>query len=105
MKKSPIRDAAANVPDQFYHSIGGVSDITSVNLQIEDLGAVFNTTANSWGQDYSNLTPNLSSRPALQRGHYDQYRPQERVPIKHKDIVKFAQQAYEKVGLIRNIID
>jgi hypothetical protein len=105
VKKSPIQTVTNIESSDFYHSIGGVTDISVLNSAAEEYGAVFTGNASLWGQDFSNLTTNLSGRPGLTRGGYEQFRPHERVPMKHKDIVKFAQQAYEKVGLIRNIVD
>ncbi len=106
MKKSPLQTAAASVDDDsFYHSVGGINDLKALNACAEEYGAVFRSNASLWGQDFSNLTPNVSGRPGLTRHHYDQFRQSEKVPTKHKDIMKFAQLTYEKVGLIRNIID
>ncbi len=106
MRKSPVQELTQHPGEEsFYHSVGGISDITELNAASEEYGAVYRSNASLWGQDFSNLTTNVSGRPGMTRHHYEQFRGAERVPTKHKDIMKFAQQAYEKVGLIRNIVD
>ena len=54
---------------------------------------------------YKDLDTNVSGRPGLNRSHYDAFRPDERVPTSPKSIISAAEYAYQKVGLIRNIID
>ena len=56
-------------------------------------------------QDFSNLLPNISSRPGLSRSDYDYYRPQEAVPNEIYYILKRAELIYQRVGLVKNVID
>jgi len=56
-------------------------------------------------RSYKDLDKNVSGRPGLTRRDYEQFRPGESVPSKHSDIIKAANTAYQRVGLIRNIID
>lgn len=56
-------------------------------------------------RSYKDLDTNVSGRPGLTRRDYEQFRPGESVPSKHSDIIKAANTAYQRVGLIRNIID
>ena len=104
MRKTPPT-AAPPAPQQFYTSVGNSENIAPMNQFAEECGVIFRSNASLWGQDYSNLTTNLSGRPGLERRHYEQFRPSERLPVKHKEIVSFAEKIYQKVGLIRNIID
>ena len=55
--------------------------------------------------DFSNLDTNTSGRPGLTRRDYEQFRPHEAAPTKQKDIIQRADTIYQRVGLIRNIID
>lgn len=55
--------------------------------------------------NFSNLLPGTSGRPGLTRTDYEIFRPAEAVPRKIKDILVIAERTYQKVGLIRNIID
>lgn len=55
--------------------------------------------------DYSNLLPNINSKPGLTRGGYDYYRPGEAVPTQIKEIIARADDIYQRVGLVKNVID
>jgi len=55
--------------------------------------------------DFSNVLPNISSRPGLSRSDYDYFRPQESVPDHHKAILRRADDIYQRVGLVKNVID
>jgi len=55
--------------------------------------------------DYSNLLPNISGKPGLTRGGYDYFRPGEAVPTQIKEIIARADEIYQRVGLVKNVID
>ena len=55
--------------------------------------------------DFSNMLPNISGKPGLSRSDYDYFRPQEAVPTHTKDILRKADSIYQKVGLVKNVID
>lgn len=55
--------------------------------------------------DFSNLDTGTSGRPGLNRRDYNAFRPDEAAPTKIKDIINAADKIYQKVSLIRNIID
>ena len=57
------------------------------------------------GLDYSNLDTNTSGRPGLTKLDYDFFRPDEAVPRKAKAILKKAEDIYQIVGLVKNVID
>lgn len=68
--------------------------------------AIEHTTANRrYGLDYSNLDTNTSGRPGLTRMDYDFFRPDEAVPRKIKIILKKAEDVYQRIGLVKNVID
>lgn len=56
-------------------------------------------------RDYSNLLPGISSKPGLTRRDYDAFRPEEAVPRKFPEIFYKIEDVYERVGLIKNVID
>ena len=58
-----------------------------------------------YGLDYSNLDKNTSGRPGLTRSDYDYFRPDEAVPREIKLIIKKAEDIYQRVGLVKNVID
>lgn len=55
--------------------------------------------------DFSNILPGISGKPGLSRSDYDYFRPQEAVPTRIKDIIRKADDIYQKVGLVKNVID
>ena len=55
--------------------------------------------------DFSKLDTNTGGRPGLTRSDYDFFRPQEAVPTELKLIIRKAEDIYQKVGLVRNVID
>lgn len=55
--------------------------------------------------DFSNVLPNISGRPGLSRSDYDYFRPQEAVPEQLKAILRRAEDIYQRVGLVKNVID
>lgn len=76
----------------------------AMNDAVEAFSGVYRSTA-GWHQDFSNLAPNVSGRPGLTRDGYERFRPGEAVPVKPKDILMQCDSMYQRVGLIRNIID
>ena len=55
--------------------------------------------------DYSDLASNVSGRPGFTRRDYEAFRPNEALPTDIKDIIAKSCAIYQRVGLIRNIID
>ena len=55
--------------------------------------------------DYSNLDSNTSGRPGLTRSDYDFFRPDEAVPRLVKNVIYRAEDVYQRVGLVKNVID
>jgi hypothetical protein len=58
-----------------------------------------------YGLDYSNLDGLTGSRPGFTRTDYDYFRPDEAVPKKLKGILAKAEDIYQRVGLVKNVID
>lgn len=58
-----------------------------------------------YGFNYSNLDTNISGRPGLTRSDYDYFRPDEAVPKRIKIILRRADEIYQRVGLVKNVID
>lgn len=56
--------------------------------------------------DFSGLDTNTSGRPGLTRSDYDYFRPDEAVPRRSmKMIMRRAEDVYQRVGLVKNVID
>ena len=58
-----------------------------------------------FSRDFIDIEPNRSARPSFTHNDYHAFRPEEAVPAKQKKIIKMCMDAYDKVGIIRNIID
>jgi hypothetical protein len=54
---------------------------------------------------FIDIEPNRSVRPGFQHSDYYAFRPEESVPTQQRRIIKMCMDAYDKVGIIRNIID
>lgn len=62
--------------------------------------------AEAYGRtSYIDIETQRSVRPGFDRRDYDAFRPAEATPIYQKRIMKQCMLAYDKVGIIRNIID
>jgi hypothetical protein len=62
------------------------------------------TKANHY-RDFKDIESNRSVRPGFNSSDYYAFRPEERVPYRQKRAIKMCMDAYEKVGIIRNVID
>jgi len=83
----------------------------NVNLEGYD-GVVYKSEAHGIGpyyggrkQTYLDIEPNRNVRPSFDRGDYDAFRPGEAIPQRQKKIIAACMQAYDRVGIIRNVID
>jgi hypothetical protein len=56
-------------------------------------------------ETFINVETNRSVRPQMGRRDYNRFRPGEAVPKKQKQAIKMCMDAYEKVGIIHNVID
>ena len=75
---------------------------------LDEFGLIDKTTANNgrYRSDFSNLTIGpTSGRPGLTRADYDYFRPDESVPSHIKGIFYKADVIYNRVGLVKNVID
>ena len=55
--------------------------------------------------DFRNIDTNLNARSPFTRSDYDYYRPEEAIPEKISNIIKACDLAYQRVGIVRNVID
>jgi hypothetical protein len=58
------------------------------------------------GGAYQNVVqPNVSIRESFDRRDYDYFRPGESLPVFDRDIISACMQAYDRIGIVRNVID
>ena len=72
---------------------------------LDEYAMVKATADHRYRLDYSNLDTNTSGRPGLTRSDYDFFRPEESVPVRQKNILQKAEEIYQRVGLVKNVID
>jgi hypothetical protein len=56
-------------------------------------------------RDFKDIEPNRSVRPGFTGNDYYAFRPDEQVPQRKKRAIKMCMDAYDKVGIVRNVID
>lgn len=76
---------------------------TSDNIDAYD--GVQRAVASGRRTSYIDIEPNRSVRTGFRREDYDNFRPGESVSNYQKRIMKMCMQAYDKVGIVRNVID
>jgi len=59
----------------------------------------------AYHRDYLDVEPNRSVRPGFSNRDYYAFRPEEQTPKRAKRIIKMCMDAYDKVGIVRNVID
>jgi hypothetical protein len=74
---------------------------------LDEFTVVQKTTANNsrYRLDFSNLDGPTSGRPGLTRSDYDYFRPEESIPQHLKSILIKADAIYNRVGLVKNVVD
>ena len=110
-KSDAIQDAKA-VDSEAYVTWG--DDLASKQNALKassgclDEYGLFRTSAGfrNRSNDYSNLLPGgIHGKPGLTRRGYDYFRPDEAVPTEIKLIIRRADDVYQRVGLVKNVID
>ena len=75
---------------------------------LEEFTSIQKSTAGTgrrYSLDYSDLTPQGGSKPGLTRSDYYFFRPDEAIPRELKAIIRKAEDIYQRVGLVKNVID
>lgn len=108
-----IPDAAPVQPENAYITWGEDSlddkrnALQEASKALDEFTVVQKTTANNsrYRMDFSNLDGPTSGRPGLTRSDYDYFRPEESIPTHIKGILNKADVVYNRVGLVKNVID
>jgi len=75
------------------------------SLSLSEFNGIERSSARRTRLDFSNLDTNVSGRPGLTKKDYYAFRPEEAVPNKVKEIIRSADDIYQRVGLVKNVID
>jgi hypothetical protein len=109
-KSSNIPDANF-VPDEAYVTWSDDIDskreaLKTASASLDEFATIQRTTAyDRYRADFSNIISNTSGRPGLTREDYDYFRPHEAVSKHTKAIIRQADKIYQRVGLVKNVID
>lgn len=107
-----IKDANI-IPDDAYVTWGDdlaskQAALKSSSASLDEFTIVERATAaggRRYSMDFSTLDGNTGSRPGLTKSDYYNFRPQEAPPIQLKLILRRAEEIYQRVGLVKNVID
>jgi hypothetical protein len=99
------------VPEQAYVTwsddlISKKEALTTASESLDEFTTIQRSRAyDNYRADFSNVLPNTSSRPGLTREDYDYFRPHEAISKHTKEIIRQADKIYQRVGLVKNVID
>ena len=102
-----------NIPDQDRAEAAFVTwsdesskDQALANVQgiLDDYDGIQRSSAYA-RRSFLDIEPNISVRTGFDRRDYDRFRSGESVPQKQKDAIRMCMAAYDRVGLVRNVID
>lgn len=65
----------------------------------------YDGVSRAYHRDFLDIEPNRSVKTSFTSSDYYAFRPEEQIPKKSKAIIKMCMDAYDKVGIVRNIID
>ena len=83
----------------------GKSDaISQFSKNVDSYSGLSKSHGNHY-RHFLDIEPNRSVRPGFNHSDYYAFRPDEAVPTQQRRIIKMCMDAYDKVGIIRNIID
>lgn len=113
MKNPNIPDAEPIIPENAYVTWGDTDlndkreALKEASRSLEEFSGIERTSANNgrYRMDFSNLDGPTSGRPGLTRSDYDYFRPEESVPREVKHIFRQSDMIYNRVGLVKNVID
>jgi hypothetical protein len=78
--------------------------LSQLSKSVDDYSSINKTSAYHY-RNFLDIEPNKSVRPGFTAYDYYSFRPEESVPAQQKRIIKMCMDAYDKVGIIRNVID
>lgn len=84
---------------------GGKSEaISQLSSNVDSYTGVNKSTGGHY-RHFIDIEPNRSVKPGFTSRDYYAFRPEEAVPHQQRRIIKMCMDAYDKVGIIRNVID
>lgn len=113
MKNPNIPDAQPIIPENAYVTWGDADlndkreALKEASKSLDEFGGIERSVGNNsrYRLDFSNLDGPTSGRPGLTRSDYDYFRPEEAIPKQIKFIFQQSDTIYNRVGLVKNVID
>jgi hypothetical protein len=84
---------------------GKAEALSKFSESVDSYTGLSKSTASTAYRHFIDIEPNKSVRPGYSQLDYHAFRPNEQVPSQQRRIIKMCMDAYDKVGIIRNIID
>ena len=73
--------------------------------QFSDTLEAYDGVTKAYHREFLDIESNRSVRPSYTSNDYYAFRPEESIPHKQKKVIKMCMDAYDKVGIVRNVID
>jgi hypothetical protein len=94
--------------EELYSTWGTEEERAKVYSDSKDLINAYSGVQKSFAyrdRTYLDIQPGRSVRPSFTKNDYSAFRATEQVPYRQKRIIKMCMEAYDKVGIVRNVID
>lgn len=78
--------------------------LSQFSENVDSYSGLYKTQGNTY-RHFIDIEPSRSVRPQFTQQDYYAFRPNEAVPSQQRRVIKMCMDAYDKVGIIRNIID
>ena len=89
---------------KLYIDLNDKDALEQASGNVDSYDGVMNANA-SRGRSYLDIEDGISVRQSYRKGDYYGFRPGEEPPTLEKEIIERCMNAYEKVGIIKNVID
>lgn len=94
--------------DELYSTWANEEERAKVYSDSKDLINAYSGVQKSFAyrdRTYLDIQPGRSVRPSFTKYDYSAFRATEQIPYRQKRIIKMCMEAYDKVGIVRNVID
>lgn len=73
--------------------------------QFSEAQESYESVVKAYRRDFRDIEPDRTVKTTFTRDDYYSFRVEEQIPRQHKRVIKMCMDAYDKVGIIRNVID
>lgn len=90
--------------EKLYIDLSDKDALEQAQGNVNHYGGIMSASA-AHRRSYLDIEDGISVRTSFDRGDYYNFRPNEAPPVKQKGIISKCMNAYDKVGIIKNVID